>query len=54
MISYSEFCGRTRILIMKKKKEREKKRREKGLSKAVLNINIFEKLNFFNWILNKR
>ena len=37
-----------------KKREREKKRREKGLSKAVLSINIFEKLNFFNWILNKR
>ena len=50
MISYSEFRGRTRILIMqkKKKKEREKKGREKGLSKAVLSINIFEKLNFFN------
>lgn len=51
MISYSEFCSRTRILIMQKKK----KRKEKGLSKAVLSINIFEKHNFFfSWILKKR
>ena len=38
----------------KKKREREKKGREKGFSKAVLSINIFEKLSFFNQIINKR